>query len=40
MEVPRFREGECEVRRHRGEAVAEAMGWDPSELERLCLLLH
>ena len=34
MEVPRFRDGEREVRRLWDEAVAEAMGWDPEELGR------
>ena len=38
--VPQFRDGECEVRRLWDEAVAEAMGWDPTELTRLRLLLH
>lgn len=40
MEVPQFRDGECEVRRLWDEAVADAMGWDATELERLRLLLH
>ena len=40
MTVPQFRDGECEVRRLWDEAVAEAMGWDAKELERLRLLLH
>ena len=40
MEVPQFRDGECEVRRLWDEAVAEAMGWDATELERLRHLLH
>ena len=40
MEVPPFRDGECEVRRLWDEAVAEAMGWDAAELARLRLLLH
>ena len=40
MIVPQFRDGECEVRRLWDEAVAEAMGWDAAELERLRLLLH
>ncbi len=40
MEVPQFRDGECEVRRLWDEAVAEAMGWDARELARLRLLLH
>ena len=40
MQVPQFRDGECEVRRLWDEAVAEAMGWDPSELVRLRELLN
>lgn len=40
MVVPQYRDGECEVRRLWDEAVAEAMGWDAAELERLRLLLH
>ena len=40
MQVPQFRDGECEVRRLWDEAVAEAMDWDAQELERLRLLLH
>ena len=40
MEVPQFRDGECEVRRLWDEAVAEAMGWDPGELARLRELLN
>ncbi len=40
MTVPQFRDGECEVRQLWDEAVAEAMGWDAAELERLRLLLH
>ena len=40
MVVPQFRDGECEVRRLWDEAVAEAMGWDAQELERLRNLLH
>ena len=40
MEVPQFRDGECEVRRLWDEAVAEAMGWDADELSRLRHLLH
>ena len=40
MVVPQFRDGECEVRRLWDEAVADAMGWDASELEHLRLLLH
>ncbi len=40
MEVPQFRDGECEVRQLWDEAVAEAMGWDAYELARLRNLLH
>ena len=40
MEVPQFRDGECEVRRLWDEAVVEAMGWDAAELTRLRNLLH
>ena len=40
MEVPQFRDGECEVRRLWDEAVAEAMGWDADELAQLRNLLH
>ena len=40
MQVPQFRDGECEVRVLWDNAVAEAMGWDVQELERLRLLLH
>ncbi|MDE3259212.1 MAG: DEAD/DEAH box helicase family protein [Gemmatimonadota bacterium] len=40
IEVPQFRDGECEVRRLWDEAVAEAMGWDAAELTRFRLLLH
>ena len=40
MEVPQFRDGECEVRRLWDEAVAEAMGWDVEELARLRGLLN
>ena len=40
MEVPQFRDGECDVRRLWDEAVAEAMGWDVAELGHLRLLLH
>ena len=38
--VPQYRDGECEVRRLWHEAVADAMGWDSGEMERLRLLLH
>ncbi len=40
MEVPQFRDGECEVRCLWDEAVAEAMEWDAADLKRLRLLLH
>ena len=40
MEVPIFRDGECEVRRLWDEAVALAMGGDANELARLRNLLH
>ncbi len=40
MEVPQFRDGECDVRSIWDNAVAEAMGWDPEELARLRELLH
>ena len=40
MEVPQFRDGDCEVRRLWDEAVAETMTWDAQELARLRELLH
>ena len=40
MEVPQFRDGECEVRVLWDNAVAAAMGWDPGELARLRALLN
>ena len=40
MDVPQFRDGECEVRQLWDEAVAEALGWDPAWLSRLRLQLH
>ena len=40
MEVPQFRDGECEVRRLWDETVADAMGWDADELVRVRNLLH
>lgn len=40
LEVPQFREGECDVRAIWDNAVAEAMDWDPDELARLRELLH
>ncbi len=40
MEVPQFRDGECDVRVLWDEAVASALGWDAAELSRLRRLLH
>ena len=40
MEVPQFRDGECEVRILWDNAVCEAMGWSPEELARLRELLN
>ena len=40
MEVPQFRDGDCEVRILWDNAVAEALGWDPEELARLRRLLN
>ena len=40
MDVPQFRDGECEVRRLWDEAVAEVLGWDPAWLSGLRQLLH
>lgn len=40
MDVPQFRDGECEVRRLWDEAVAGALGWDPDWLSGLRQLLH
>ena len=40
MEMLQFSDGECEVRCQRDEAVAEALGYDPTELTCLRLLLH
>ena len=40
MEVPQFRDGECNVRRLWDEAVAEALGWDTEHLAHLRCLLH
>ncbi len=40
MEVPQFRDGECEVRVLWDNAVADAMGWDRAELTRLRELLN
>ncbi|MCY3991879.1 MAG: DEAD/DEAH box helicase family protein [Caldilineaceae bacterium] len=39
MEVPQFRDGECEVRTLWDTAVAEAMDWDKEQLDRLRDLL-
>ncbi|MXZ19445.1 MAG: hypothetical protein F4Y84_02315 [Caldilineaceae bacterium SB0665_bin_25] len=40
MEVPQYRDGECEVRVLWDNAVCEAMGWAPEELVRLRELLN
>ena len=40
MEVPQYRDGECEVRRIWDDAVAEALGWDKDWLARVRDLLH
>ena len=40
MDVPQFRDGECDVRRFWDYAVAKALGWDPDWLSELRLLLH
>ena len=40
MEVPQFRDGECQVRVLWDNTVAEAMGWDREELARLRDLLN
>ena len=40
MDVPQYRDGECEVRRLWDEAVAEALGWDCDWLSGLRQLLH
>lgn len=40
MKVPQFGDGECSVRQLWDQVVAEAMGWNPDELEELRLLLH
>ena len=40
MEVPQFRDGECEVRVLWDNAVAEAIGWDAGELAQLRELLN
>ncbi len=40
MEVPQYREGECEVRRLWDYAVATALQWDEGMLSELRVLLH
>ncbi len=40
MNVPQYREGECEVRKLWDEAVAEAMGWDSKKIAEWRNLLH
>ena len=40
MDVPQFRDGECEIRRLWDEAVANALGWNPDKLAALRTLLH
>ena len=40
MDVPRYRDGECEVRRLWDEAVAKALGRDPDWLSEWRQLLH
>lgn len=40
IDVPQFRDGECEVRRLWDEAVAAALGWDPDQLAGFRQLLH
>ena len=40
MEVPQYRDGECEVRRIWDDAVADALGWDKDRLTGLRNLLH
>ena len=40
MEVPQYRDGECEVRRIWDDAVADALGWDKEWLAGLRRLLH
>ncbi len=40
MEVPQFRDGECQVRVLWDNAVAEAMNWDSEEMAYLRQLLH
>ena len=40
MDVPQYRDGECEVRRLWDEAIAEVLGWDLAWLSGLRHLLH
>ena len=40
MEVPQYRDGECEVRRLWDEAVGNALGWDDQEITHLRDLLN
>ena len=40
VEVPQYRDGECEVRRIWDDAVADALGWDKNWLAKLRNLLH
>lgn len=40
MEVPQYRDGECEVRKRWDEAVSVAIGWDAGELAKWRKLLH
>ena len=40
MEVPQYRDGECEVRQIWDDAVADALGWDKNWLAELRNLLH
>jgi len=40
MEVPQYRDGECDVRRIWDDAVADALGWDRDWLAGLRRLLH
>ena len=40
MEVPQYRDGECDVRKRWDDAVAEAIGWDAGELAVWRKLLH
>ena len=40
MEVPQYREGECEVRRIWDNAVSDALGWDRKWLTGRRQLLH